>query len=47
MDIAQLKYPATYKQYLWHGTSKESSTNINQAGFNRNYQGKNGKGLLI
>lgn len=47
MDIAKQQYPYSYRKYLWHGTSTDSSDNINQYGFNRNYQGKNGKKLLI
>ncbi|CAG2196764.1 unnamed protein product [Mytilus edulis] len=40
MDTAKQQYPYSYMRYLWHGT-ENSSDNINQYGFNRNYQGKN------
>lgn len=47
MEAARQIYPHSYRQYLWHGTSRDSIENINQYGFNRNYLGKNGKNMLL
>ncbi|KAK2181570.1 hypothetical protein NP493_393g04004 [Ridgeia piscesae] len=35
------KHPSTIERSLWHGTSANAITNINNGGFNRSYCGKN------